>query len=147
MTHPCYIFDIDGTVADCSHRLHHIQKTPKDWPAFFAACANDKPINHICDLMRDLACIGHQTIFLTGRSDECADQTRAWLDANDLPYARLYMRAAGDHRDDVIVKIELLSQLRDDGYEPIMVFEDRARVVKAWREAGIPCAQVAEGDF
>ena len=22
----CYIFDIDGTLADCKHRLHHIQK-------------------------------------------------------------------------------------------------------------------------
>jgi hypothetical protein len=34
-----------------------------------------------------------------------------------------------------------------DGYEPIMVFDDRNQVVKMWRERGIVCAQVAEGDF
>lgn len=33
------------------------------------------------------------------------------------------------------------------GYEPIMAFDDRDRVVKMWRDAGIPCAQVAPGDF
>lgn len=56
-------------------------------------------------------------------------------------------RRVGDHRDDAIIKIEFLQQIRDDGYEPIMAFEDRARVVAAWRVAGVPCAQVAEGQF
>jgi len=45
------------------------------------------------------------------------------------------------------VKREMLDRIRADGYNPIMAFEDRSRVVKMWREAGIPCAQVAEGDF
>ena len=31
-----FIFDIDGTLADASHRLHHIQNGNKDWDAFFA---------------------------------------------------------------------------------------------------------------
>ena len=44
-------------------------------------------------------------------------------------------------------QIELLEQMRLDGWDPGMAFDDRSRVVKAWREAGIPCAQVAEGDF
>jgi hypothetical protein len=29
-----YIFDIDGTLADISHRLHFIQQESKDWKAF-----------------------------------------------------------------------------------------------------------------
>ena len=37
----CYIFDLDGTLADCAHRLHHIQKEQKDWKAFFAAVGAD----------------------------------------------------------------------------------------------------------
>lgn len=60
---------------------------------------------------------------------------------------RLRMRRAGDHRPDDIVKREILDQMRADGWRPVMAFDDRARVVKMWREAGIPCAQVAEGDF
>ena len=58
-----------------------------------------------------------------------------------------YMREAGDHRDDDVVKIEMLAQIRADGFEPIMVFEDRTRVVKARRSAGIPCMQVCNGNF
>ena len=57
------------------------------------------------------------------------------------------MRKAGDFRDDDIIKVELLHELAEDKFKPIMAFDDRNRVVKAWRAAGIPCAQVAEGDF
>ena len=49
----CYIFDIDGTIADLSHRLPHIQKTPKDWTAFFASVADDVPIEHTIKLAID----------------------------------------------------------------------------------------------
>lgn len=27
---PCFIFDIDGTLANNKHRVHHLLKTPKD---------------------------------------------------------------------------------------------------------------------
>lgn len=149
MKKPCYIFDIDGTLADCSHRLHYIQKEPKDWPSFFAACSDDKPIAHInrlCEALSD----GAPIIFVSGRSDECYEATEKWLYDHSIGLYRdgaLYMRKAGDHRDDAVVKIELLAQIRADGFEPIMVFEDRKRVVDAWRAAGIPCAQVAPGEF
>jgi hypothetical protein len=59
----------------------------------------------------------------------------------------LYMRRRNDRRPDYIVKAELLDQLLADGYRPIMAFDDRDQVVKMWREKGVPCAQVAEGNF
>ena len=40
----CIVFDIDGTLADCSQRLHHIQKSPPDWDSFFAETEKDEPI-------------------------------------------------------------------------------------------------------
>jgi phosphoglycolate phosphatase-like HAD superfamily hydrolase len=144
----CYVFDIDGTLADCSHRLYHIQKEPKDWAAFFAGCLDDAPIAHMINLLRAVKDSGGVVVvYVSGRSDECRDDTQRWLLNHAAVVGPLYMRKAGDHRDDDIVKIELLAQLRDDGFEPVMVFEDRARVVKAWRAAGIPCCQVADGDF
>jgi hypothetical protein len=39
------LVDIDGTLADCTHRLHHIQKQPKDWDAFFAG----RGAGHVAD--------------------------------------------------------------------------------------------------
>lgn len=144
----CYIFDIDGTLADCGHRLHHIQKQPKDWDAFFAETHNDAPIEHMIDIflaIEDVRCV----VFVSGRPERTRTVTENWLVEHVLTCGEpsLYMRADGDHRDDDIVKIELLAQIRADGYEPIMAFDDRTRVVNAWRAAGIPCAQVAPGDF
>jgi hypothetical protein len=41
----------------------------------------------------------------------------------------------------------MLTQIKADGWLPIMAFDDRARVVKMWRDNGVPCCQVAPGDF
>ena len=143
----CYIFDIDGTIADCSHRLHYIHPRPaKDWRAFFAACADDKPIEHMIVLMRALM-LHWRVLLVSGRSDECREATKDWLFRHGVPYDSLYMRKAGDHRDDDILKSEMLDQILADGYRPIMAFDDRDRVVAMWRKRGIPCAQVAEGNF
>jgi hypothetical protein len=143
----CYIFDIDGTLADCSHRLHHIQKEPKDWNSFFSDCDLDVAIPHMIGLADTLLSAEEQIVFVSGRSDQCRSATEGWLASHLGVTGPLYMRKAGDHRDDGIVKVELLAAIRADGYDPIMAFDDRNRVVKAWRAAGIPCAQVAEGDF
>jgi hypothetical protein len=144
----CYLFDIDGTLADCSHRLHHIQKLPKDWDSFFAACSQDAPIAHMLRLIRSMTNGGRDLIvFVSGRSDQCRSETVDWLDRHIGFSDPLYMRRAGDHRDDDIVKGELLDQIVADGYQPIMAFDDRSRVVDMWRKRGVPCAQVAPGDF
>lgn len=143
----CYIFDIDGTIADLSHRLPHIQKTPKDWDAFFAACSGDAPIPHTISLAQDLFGAGRVIVYVSGRSDQCRDATQDWLINHGLPPGNLYMRKAGDHRPDHQVKVELLEQLRAEGRQPVMAFDDRNTVVKMWRELGVPCAQVADGDF
>lgn len=143
----CYLFDIDGTLADCSHRIHHIQDGKKDWDAFFGACHADVPIKHMIDLALILFDAGNNIVFVSGRSDQCRAATEKWLRAHDFPPVRLYMRKAGDHRADDIVKGELLDQILADGFQPVMAFDDRDRVVKMWRTRGIPCAQVAEGDF
>ncbi len=149
----CYLFDIDGTVANLAHRLHHIQKDPKDWDSFFDDVAGDTPITAVCMLLR---CLhrdatynsGFGIVYASGRSDRTREATLGWLKMNALPYeAPLYMRKDGDHRPDYQVKKEILQNMRDDGYEPIMAFDDRNQVVAMWRDCGVPCAQVAPGDF
>lgn len=143
-----YVMDIDGTLANCDHRLHHIQKEPKDWRSFFAACHLDAPHRHMIELTKHLQKIA-TVVFVSGRSDECKVQTIAWLEKYGLFVGtNIWMRAEGDHRDDTVVKIEILERMMAHyGYPPSMAFDDRDRVVKAWRVAGIPCAQVREGDF
>lgn len=152
---PCYLMDIDGTLANGSHRLHHLEKQPKDWDAYFATMADDAPHPHmiqLCDRLAHFAAV----LYVTGRPAEYREITIEWLRRHGLYSGRdtilvgqrgLYMRPSKNFIDDSVLKIQLLDQIRKDGFAPIMAFDDRTRVVKAWRAAGIPCAQVAEGDF
>ena len=156
-----YIFDIDGTLADLTHRLHFIRDGKKDWASFKHFCYADKPITHMVDLARTLywaarAGESHQQyddprwaiVLMSGRNECQRAATHEWLQqVACLPYNSLFMRADGDFRDDGIVKQELLQQVRTMGFDPIMAFDDRSRVVNMWRANGVPCAQVAEGDF
>ncbi len=59
---------------------------------------------------------------------------------------KLYMRAEGDKRNDTIVKYEILQELVK-GYYIQYVLDDRSRVCQMWRESGLRCLQVAEGNF
>ena len=146
----CFICDIDGTLANIEHRLHHIQKKPKDWDAFFAAAENDAPIKHMTTLISGMSLV-YYVIFMSGRPERTRTATEDWLRKHgykyDLSPMVLYMRGDGDRRDDSIVKYELLQKAKADGWEPVMAFDDRDRVVKMWRDNGIPCAQVAPGNF
>lgn len=143
---PCYFFDLDGTLADLSHRLPHIQKEPKDWDAFFDGCDCDQPIRHMIHVCYALSRI-HPIVIVSGRSDRVRKQTETWLRDWGIPHSAIYMRPSGDHRPDYALKKILLKQAIADGWDPLMAFDDRDQVVKMWREQGIPCAQVADGNF
>jgi hypothetical protein len=158
---PCYIIDIDGTVANIEHRLHYIEKSPKDWDAFFKACVYDKPIEPMFKMLHHLdlgKALNTKFIYVTGRPERSREDTMIWLtkphnlgtDGSywNLPYPKiLYMRQEGDYREDCLVKKEILQRIREDGFEPILAFDDRTQVVKMWREEGIQCLQVADGNY
>lgn len=139
--------DIDGTLADRSHRLHFIETKPKNWDAFFAAAADDAPIQPVCDAISDLMEY-NRIIFVTGRPERTRIATSLWLSKRAVLWPDyLFMRKDGDYRPDEIIKEELLDQLLAAGHKPVLVFDDRKRVVEMWRRRGLICAQVAEGDF
>ena len=141
-----YIFDIDGTITDVSHRQHFLRQEPKDWDSFNAAMAGDAPQNHIIDLI-DYLFEMHTIVLLTGRSSDYRGVTEQWLKDHHVKYMELIMRPSGDRTDDAIIKSNAADRLIHDLGRIDMVYEDRDRVVKMWRERGIPCMQVAYGDF
>ena len=139
-----YVFDMDGTLADASHRLHFIEREPKDWDSFFEAMGDDKPIRHVIAIARALEAAGHGVDIWTGRPNGYRRHTVRWLEKHGVPWHWLRMRDDGDRRPDHVVKMEWLAEMTS----PIdAVFEDRMRVVAAWRAAGVPCYQVASGNF
>jgi hypothetical protein len=139
--------DIDGTVADLAHRRVFVATKPKNWPAFEKTIHLDKPIQPIIDAVAELFSHGWTVVMCTGRGAQNRPITEGWLAHYGVPYHAMYTRAIKDYRADNIVKAELLMQARADGYDPDVVFDDRNQVVEMWRAHGIPCVQVAEGDF
>lgn len=63
------------------------------------------------------------------------------------PVVVLRMRPHGDYTPDNELKKHWLDEAREHGLEPELVFDDRQKVVDMWRAEGIPCFQVAPGDF
>jgi predicted kinase len=121
--------------------------TGTDWKFFYTPelILQDPPFSNIVNLIRNL--YGRYTILIvSGRgSDIAGEGTVAWLQKNEVPYDHIFMRAGGDHRDDVEVKQDILNKLPKD--KIAFSVDDRDRVVKMWRDNGITCLQVAEGDF
>ena len=143
----CVIFDMDGTLADISHRRHHVMTKPKNWRAFNAGMIADIPNPPIMELAHTLSDFGHRLIVCSGREEVFRDVTEHWLQKHKVCYERVYMRPEKDYRDDGQIKGELLDRILADGWEPWLAIEDRSRVVAMWRSRGITCLQCADGDF
>lgn len=140
---PAVIFDIDGTLSDPTHRLHHVIGAKRDWPAFFGGIQDDGVNESIRWLLWKL----DQTvaiIIVTGRPENYRAQTEAWLAQHMIEYENLYMRPADDTRPDYVIKSQILDGIIADGYDIKLTVDDRQQVVDMWRERGLTCLQCKE---
>ena len=142
------VFDIDGTLANIEHRLDYVRCKPKNWAAFDAGIPNDKVNLPVAAVFFSLRDAGHDIVLASGRNERSREATMRWLGENKLiGYDILYMRKADDFRADDIVKQEILDEIiRDYGKKPDMVFDDRPRVVRMWRDNGIFVFNVYQGE-
>jgi phosphoglycolate phosphatase-like HAD superfamily hydrolase len=131
---PFAVVDIDGVVADVRHRLHHLDRRPKAWDAFFGEAVND-PLLDEGDAVAHQLAEGHDLVWLTGRPERCRRDTMRWLRDQGLPDGRLLMRRAGDRRPARTVKVEALRRLSRERPVSVLVDDDTA-VVSAARRAG-----------
>ena len=131
---PLAVFDVDGVLADVRHRLHHVERRPKDWPAFFAAAVDDPPLEHGVALARQSAedC---EVVYVTGRPEHCRADTLDWFRRHGLPEGRLSMRRAGDRRPARLAKPQLLRDLAR-GRVVAVVVDDDLQVCEAYEAAG-----------
>jgi len=139
------IFDIDGTLADVSERIHHLKKKPKNWDAFFAGMAQDKAIHSMVRLCNILYASGIRIVLCSGRNEQYRSETIRWLAQQGVHYHELFLRPDHDRRSDTIVKREMLTRI--DQSKVLFVVEDRSRVVEMWRSEGLVCLQCAPGEF
>lgn len=132
---------MDGTLADCRHRLHFVQGSgAKDWEKFFQAGKDDKPRRQIVRLAVELSA-SSAIIIASGRPERFRAQTERWLQKFAVPYSQIYLRDTEDRRPDGAVKTDMLAAMHADGFEPWLAIDDRDMAVAAWRQLGICCLQ------
>src|SRR5687768_17058828 len=81
------IVDIDGTLAEISHRRHYVASKPKNWKAFNASMHLDEPNTPVIEVVRALWTLplvdeyGPETRILlaSGRGEEFRGVTEDWL--------------------------------------------------------------------
>lgn len=131
---PLAVFDVDGVLADVRHRLHHVDRRPKDWDAFFAAAVDDPPLTEGLALARQSA-LDCEIVYVTGRPERCRADTLAWFRRHGLPEGRLSMRRERDRRPARQAKPELLRELARDRTVAVVV-DDDDQVCDAYERAG-----------
>lgn len=140
------LVDLDGTLADISHRLHFVQKEPKDWKSFFEAIPGDSVRKEVIDMI-DPYTKTHNIIIVSARPETYRDETVSWLYnnyLNELPFETVIMRSEGDRREDSEVKKDILNKYFDkENIE--CVFDDRPRVIRMWQEQGLKVIDVGKG--
>lgn len=142
------LFDIDGTLSDPSEFLHLIQEPPKKWKEWHNNVQNHGVHHDIVSQMRMMWDYRYIIFLVTARSEICRPGTIEWLDKHKInEYHGLIMRDNKDFRPDHEVKLDVLTKLRNDGYDVKFAFEDRDQVVQMYRNNGVRCFQVTNGDY
>lgn len=153
MKSPAIVVDLDGTLCDVSHRQHHVggQWGAKEFKEFYEKMDDDSPYEWCRKMVQLYLKDGYKVIFVTGRPDEYRQRTVKWLydRCGLLPnsHYELHMRPTGNFECDTINKKKIYDEMIVQRHAVSFVLEDRNKVVSMWRQLGLPCLQVQEGDF
>ncbi len=137
------VLDLDGTIANCDHRLHYIKPQEggkKDWKKFFDRIPRDSCYPEIKKMVKDLQEDNWEIYVVTGRPERTRVDTQAWLDKNSIIVCGLFMRSNKDNRQDYITKPELVKKNVLDSLQKgdlVIAFEDREQVAENYEKLGI----------
>jgi hypothetical protein len=148
------IFDIDGTLSDCSWRrlfatdarlaTSDAERAAR-WDEFHARSGDDPPHRAEVLLAQTWLAAGHGIIYLTGRPSTFRAQTQTWLAAQGLPSTPLIMREPGaSYLSSAEYKQRQLDFILSfvGGPEAIaFIMDDHDAVVAMWRRRGFTCWQ------
>lgn len=137
------IYDMDGTLCDVTDIRHYVTNGNRNFDKFHRASLFCPP-NHAV-WMAYYAwhyTAKKKTLIVTARERTYEKVTTDWLAKHNIEYDELYMRGFKDYRPDYVVKSEILDQIRADGYNPIMAYDDNPNVIRLWEENDIPAITI-----
>ena len=138
----CVLVDIDGTLSDSTNR--RIFDDSKVY--------EDRVIEPVADILRTYSNNNskHWSVkifIMSGRQDSCKEQTEKWLVDSYIPFDDIYMRKAGDFRDDTVIKKELYEEHIKGKYRVLFVIDDRKKVVQQWVDMGLFVLDVSQDPY
>lgn len=140
------VFDIDGVLADCSHRLKYIQGEDKDYDSFYSydEILKDKPILNLDKILLNIQCAESSDIdirFITARNIKSITATAEWLEkyfSIMVEEGDILMRPEKDWRPAYQVKEDLIE--KHIGFENILfAFDDDDKANEMYKKHGVMC--------
>jgi predicted kinase len=129
----CIIVDLDGTLAHANGKRGYYE---------WKKVGMDDVDYDVCEIVNSSVRYGNKIIFLTGRSNECYQETKEWLEkyiyTDDF---LLLMRDSKDFRPSTIVKKELYEKFVKGTFNTIFALDDKEDVCEMWRSLGIKALQ------
>jgi hypothetical protein len=139
--------DLDGTLAEISHRLHLVKTDRPNWDEFYDSCDLDS-VNMWCrevlSSWLNPLMPWRKVFIVSARRQHLYKKTMRWLSTNQVEFSKLILvRPDGNHEEDQELKRRWLHQsgLKD---RILLVIDDRSKVCKMWREEGLTCLQCAD---
>jgi RNA ligase len=131
---PCYIFDIDGTLAlNTSGRSYYDMSRVDE----------DTPCPPVVQMLHNLRKCQFKIIICTGRNAYASKKTEEWLRKYQIPFDEIHYRPDNDSEKDCYVKERMWKDICQR-YHICAMYDDRNQVVNYARQLGFMVFQVAE---
>lgn len=144
------IFDLDETLCNTQHRIHHIKKGKHK--QYNDLMNKDIVYKDAQGLFKDTSLDSETAMYIsTARPCTYLEETYTWLRKNDIyiSVANIYMREVCDERSDSMVKSDNLKRIRGLHRKgiPVLAFEDRHKIIRMYRSQGVTALQIRKGEY
>ena len=133
------VFDLDGTLADTmKYEKHHKVRHE----GFAKEALTVDPREDVIEKLRKAKDDGKNVVILTARSAHYRDETKKWLQKNEVPYDSLVMRPVNSLTKDKKLKRELLEEDILPKFDVKKAYDDKQKNVDMFEKLGINAKRV-----
>lgn len=146
------IFDMDGTLADVSSIVHHLNKPLNQMKIealdlYHELSVDVPPVEKIVKATHSAHDLGYAVLIVTARRQKYMDLTGEFICKNDIYCDVLFMREDDDDSSDYDLKRKILSKIRWMGFDVERAYDDNLEIIKLWKEEGIEVIHVTGYGF
>lgn len=139
------VFDIDGTLADYTHRAEHLVPPNRDMAVYFSKMGDDPPITAVVALLIEAYGNGYKVVLVTGRPEQYYKTTFRWLTSQNIPFDALFLRPRDDWRPGVDVRRDIYKTSIEPHYNVLYAADDNPKMITLWQELGVKSLMVGNG--